>query len=63
MSYKKWIIGGVILNINQQKFGYDKDKSILSFPFRNPDYIPVNVKDALLHLHILKNMKNKKGEK
>ena len=53
----------MILNINQQKFGYDKDKSILSFPFRNPDYIPENVKDVLLHLHILKNMKNKKGEK
>ena len=51
------------MNINQQKFGYDKDKSILSIPFRNPDYIQVNVKDTLLDLYILKNMKNEKGEK
>ena len=51
------------MDIDQKKLEFDKTENILSIPFKQPNYIPVNVKDALLHLHILKNMKNKKGEK
>ena len=51
------------MDIDQKKLEYGKNENILSIPFKQPDYIPVNVKDVLLHLQIIKNMKDEKGEK